>query len=35
MKFIAYRNNIINTDSLFVAHSIINSVSDLMTLVNT
>ena len=34
MKFIACRNIIRNTDSLYVAHSIINDVADLLTLVN-
>lgn len=34
MKFIAYRNIIKNTDSLYIAHSIINDVTDLLTLVN-
>lgn len=33
MKFIAYRNVVNNTDSLYVAHSIINDVTDLLTLV--
>ena len=34
MKFIAYRNIVNNTDSLYVAHSIINNLTDLLTLVN-
>lgn len=34
MKFIAYRNIINNSDSLYIAHSIINDVTDLLTLVN-
>lgn len=34
MKFVAYRNIINSSDSLYVAHSIINNVADLLTLVN-
>lgn len=34
MKFIAYRNITNNTDSLVVAHSIVNDVTDLLKLVN-
>lgn len=34
MKFVAYRSIVNNTDSLYVAHSIINNVTDLLTLVN-
>ena len=34
MKFVAYRNIVNNTDSLHIVHSIINDVTDLLTLVN-
>lgn len=34
MKFVAYRNVKINADSLYIAHSIINDITDLLTLVN-
>lgn len=34
MKFIAYRNIVNNTDSLYIAYSIINDVNDLLKLVN-
>lgn len=34
MKFVAYRNVAVSADSLYIAHSIINDVADLLTLVN-
>lgn len=34
MKFIAYRNIVKNSDSLYIAHSIINNIADLLKLVN-
>ena len=34
MKFVAYRNITNNTDSLYIAHSIINDITDLCKSVN-
>lgn len=34
MKFVAYRNIVKNSDSLYVAHSIINNIAELLKLVN-
>ena len=34
MKFVAYRNITNDTDILYIAHSIINDVADLLKLVN-